>query len=161
MNKVVWGKVADQDPRIVSLLRTLRARQHVPPEEVQRAFEELDGILQEWIDTENLSRLRIALGVKGSRGGRRTQIAVSRELDLVLQIVNAALSGRDVSNYRKAADVLGVEDEKTIERAWRQWSSLQMANVVAVANSGVSFAVEYRDAIARLPAVVTSRRDTE
>lgn len=160
--KVVWGDVADQPPRIISLLRTIRAGSHIPAAEVERALQDIDSIIATWTESESLSELREALGVNGSRGGRKKQQTVDRENEIVLQVINAALSGVDVGNYRKAADAINV-DEKVIERAWRQWSSLHVNALRVAAQSKAEWAPEYGAVIDRLPPVATTnpKRDNQ
>lgn len=146
---VKWGKVADPAPRIIRLLRTIKAGA-IPQSAKDEAHRCLDEIIAQWDETESLAQLREALGVNGARGGRRTQRAVSREFDLVLAVINAALAGKDVSNYRKAADELQ-SDEKVIERAWRQWSSVCCTMIEASENSHG----QVRDALSRVPPVAS------
>lgn len=155
-----WGQVADPEPRIVSLLRTLKARDRVPEHELQGAMRELDAILAAWIGSESISTLRTALGVARvaeRRGGRRTQRAVEKENRIVMDLINHALRGTDVSTYQAAADALGC-DEKQIERAWKQWGELQSHWLrVPAAFSVLGTAEQAAAAIRRLPKVV----DTE
>jgi hypothetical protein len=157
-----WGRVADPDPRIISLLRTLKTRGRVrgSAKAYKGALRELDEILALWIESESISALRTALGVArvaDRRGGRRTQRAVEGENKIVLNLINHALCGTDVSTYQAAANALGC-DEKQIERAWKQWGELQshwlrVPGVFTLLGTAEQAAAAFR----RLPKVV----DTE
>jgi hypothetical protein len=160
-----WGRVADPEPRIVSLLRTLKTRGRVrgSTKAYKGALRELDEILAVWIASESIDKLRAALGVArvaDRRGGRRSQQAVEKENRIVLDLVAHALRGTDVSTFRAAADALGC-DEKQIERAWKQWGELQshwlrMSDVLTALLTAEQAAAAAA-AIRRLPKVV----DTE
>lgn len=126
-----FGRAADPEPMAILLLRGLRDLVDPvgePGARLDRAavLRTADRILKTWQERESVSQLREMLGVaersqKAHR--RRTHRVVQEETGIVCRLINLALSGHDVANFRKAADALNL-DEKAVERAWKEWGDM-------------------------------------
>jgi hypothetical protein len=133
VGNVKWGRVADPEPRIISLLRTIAERNHsgFPQDEVVRAFSDLDNIVKAWLDRESLTELRELLGVTQSKK-RRTQRTVNRETAITMAVVNAALRGND-DPKKTAGDEIPAE-EREVQRAWKEWGELRLSELEAISD---------------------------
>jgi hypothetical protein len=124
--------VADPEPRIISLLRTLLDLGNcAPPVEQEHARKALAEIVSKWDKQEDLTQLRRELGV-GPQKKRRKNSTVAREESITIAIVNAALRGQ-----QKPKDVAAVQfdaDIKEVDRAWKKWRFLRIRTLESILN---------------------------
>lgn len=129
--------VADPEPSIVALLKEIHgflgrgdiAADH--RDEKMALRQKMQKVLDPWRENEDIDELRLLLGVKQTKGRRRTQRTVNREYGVAFATYELMERGKTAASAVRQIAVEASVDEKTVRRCMDKWANAQAVVKVA------------------------------